>query len=131
MLGLEAPGAAEVTRLAWDAAAVLGAWVELIEPLDFDTLTAPTPSRGRSLRNLTVNVFHPFELLPGAFDTGDFDWDPDLDESARLDCRTRQRSSPTLRTSTRLAGLAHGTRNDLPGRDPEVRSPRGQISYAT
>ena len=35
----------------------------------------------RSLRNLTVNVFHPFELLPTAFDEGRFDWDPDLDDA--------------------------------------------------
>ena len=130
MLGLEAPAQLEVTRLAWDAAAVLGAWVELIEPLDFQTLTAPTPSRGRSLRNLTVNVFHPFELLPGAFDTGDFDWDPDLDEA-------REAELPDAPAVVTYAAKRHAAwqdwlmerESDLPGRDPEVRSPRGRISY--
>ncbi len=52
MLRLEAPPSLEATRLAWDAVAVLDAWVSLIAPLDFEALTAPTPSRGRSLRNL-------------------------------------------------------------------------------
>jgi hypothetical protein len=49
-------------------------------------LVAPTPSRARSLRNLTVNVFHPFELLPETPTSGRFDWDPDRDgeREARL-----------------------------------------------
>jgi hypothetical protein len=32
------------------------------------------------VRNLTVNVFHPFELLPHACTHGTFAWDPDLDD---------------------------------------------------
>ena len=80
LLGLEAPATLEVSRLAWDATAVLDSWLTLIRRLDFDTLIVPTPSRGRSLRNLTVNVFQPFELIPIAFDQGRFDWDPSLDE---------------------------------------------------
>jgi len=124
MLGLQAPSQLESTRLAWDTVAVLEAWVKLIGPLDLETLTAPTPSRGRSLRNLTVNVFHPFELLPVAFETGRFDWDPDLDESRAATLRdaaavvayarscsaiwrnwrrTRLYSSPTTRRSRRRA----------------------------
>ena len=106
-------------------AAVLDAWLKLIRPLDQETLTAPTPSRGRSLRNLTVNVFHPFELLPTAFETGRFDWDPTLDEDREAAvqnaaavvayasdrtwpgrtgyARTRATCSPAIRTSHRRA----------------------------
>jgi hypothetical protein len=131
MLGLEAPPQLEVTRLAWDAAAVLGAWVELIQPLDFETLTAPTPSRERSLRNLTVNVFHPFELLPDAFATGRFDWDPTIDEQreaalgdpgAVVDYATRRHLV--------WQGWLLEHESDLLGRDPLVNSPRGSVSYA-
>src|SRR4029078_5358799 len=62
-LGLEAPPNLAVTRLAWDGAAVLDAWLKLIRPLDQETLTAPTPSRGRSLRHLTENALHPLQTL--------------------------------------------------------------------
>ena len=50
MLGLEAPSQLEASRRAGDATAVLDAGSTLIEPLDFETLIEPTPSRGRSLR---------------------------------------------------------------------------------
>ena len=131
MLGLEAPAQLEVTRLAWDAAAVLGAWIELIRPLDLETLTAPTPSRGRSLRNLTVNVFHPFELLPGAFATGRFDWDPNLDEqreAALGDATAVVRYAAERHLAWQDWLMEHD--DDLVGRDPVVSSPRGSLSYA-
>jgi glutaredoxin len=132
MLGLEAPAQLEVTRLAWDLTAVLDAWLELIRELDFETLTEPTPSRGRSLRNLTVNVFHPVELLPTAFDEGRFDWDPTLDD---------EREAP-LQDSTAVVAYAAGRFDswrdwllereaDLVARDPDVDSPRGQVTYRT
>jgi hypothetical protein len=77
-------GLAPATRCAipaapWDLTAVLDAWVDLL-PLAGDLLTAPTPSRGRSIRNLTVNTFHPIELLPAAAGQGVFPWDPDGDD---------------------------------------------------
>ena len=37
-------------------------------------LVAPTPSRGRSVRNLTVNTFRPFELLVEARRSHTFRW---------------------------------------------------------
>ena len=128
MLGLEAPPQLEVTRLAWDAAAVLGAWVELIQPLDFETLTAPTPSRERSLRNLTVNVFHPFELLPGAWANGRFLWEPERDEERE---RALRGPADVVDYAARILAawtefvLEHG--DDLGQRDPLVSSPRGDI----
>ena len=36
--------------------------------------------RSRSLRNLTVNVFHPIELLRAAWSTLDFPWEPERDD---------------------------------------------------
>jgi hypothetical protein len=132
MLGLEAPAQLEVSRLAWDLTAVLDAWTALIRELDFETLTAPTPSRGRSLRNLTVNVFHPVELLPVAFDEGRFDWDPTVDDD---------REAP-LEDAAAVAGYATERYDawhdwllecepELLARDPQVDSPRGRVTYAT
>jgi hypothetical protein len=131
MLGLQAPAQLESTRLAWDTVSVLDAWVELIGPLDLETLTAATPSRGRSLRNLTVNVFHPFQLLPVAFETGRFDWDPDLDE----------RREATLHDAASVVAYARSGCADwqawlqenealLLAGNPEITSPRGRVTYA-
>jgi len=131
LLALEAPARLEVSRLAWDASAVLDAWLQLIRPLEFETLIAPTPSRGRSLRNLTVNVFHPFELLPVAFEEGRFEWDPTGDD---------EREAP-LRSGDAVVGYANDRHlawrewllereDDLLARDPQVASPRGSLTYA-
>ena len=132
MLGLRAPAQLESTRLAWDTVALLDAWVGLIGPLDLETLTAPTPSRGRSLRNLTVNVFHPFELLPIAFGTGNFDWDPELDESR--EAALQDASAVVVYAGNRRAAWRdwlHENEARLAIRDPEVTSPRGPVRYAS
>lgn len=68
-----------VASLAWDCATLLEAWLAQLHGLSYELLLTPTRSRGRSTRNLTVNVFHPFELLPRACVSGTFEWDPDLD----------------------------------------------------
>jgi hypothetical protein len=131
MLGLEAPPHLAVTRLAWDGAAVLDAWLKLIRPLDQETLTAPTPSRGRSLRNLTVNVFHPFELLPTAFETGRFDWDPTLDEDR--EAAVQDAAAVVAYASDRHLAWQDWLRENESGllaRDPDITSPRGHVTYA-
>jgi hypothetical protein len=131
MLGLEAPAHLAVTRLAWDGAAVLDAWLKLIRPLDQETLTAPTPSRGRSLRNLTVNVFHPFELLPTAFETGRFEWDPTLDEDR--EAAVQNAAAVVAYASDRHLAWQDWLReneSDLLARDPDITSPRGQVTFA-
>jgi hypothetical protein len=130
LLGLETPAELEITRLAWDSAAILNAWAELIRPLDLETLTAPTPSRGRSLRNLTVNVFHPFELLPIAFETGRFDWDPTLDEDreAALADATAVVAYADDRSRTWHDWLLD-READLRLRQTDVTSPRGSVSF--
>lgn len=73
--GPDGAGAAfEGPRLAWDISTILDAWVDHLRPLDWQTICEPTPSRERSLRNLTCNTFHPITLLPGALETGRFPW---------------------------------------------------------
>lgn len=75
VLDLPRPGGSlDNVRLAWDTVSILENWVELLVFPTWEQLDKPTPSRGRTLRNLTVNTFRPYELLPGAWKTGRFDW---------------------------------------------------------
>jgi hypothetical protein len=132
LLGLDAPPQLEAPRLAWDAAGVLDAWHSLIRPIDFETLVAATPSRGRSLRNLTVNVFHPFELLPAAFDEGRFDWDPDLDGLREAGL---QDAGAVVRYAADRSFLwqdwLREREADLVDGDRVVDSPRGRVAFAS
>ena len=130
-LGLPVPQTQEPTRLAWETLPVLRSWLDRLRGLDWETLTKPTPSRGRSLRELTVNVFHPFELLPAAWRSGSFPWEPerDAEREALLD------SAPEV---VAYAGrifadwtdfvLEHG--EELGLRDPIVVSPRGEVRFS-
>ena len=125
-LGLPATPSSEPTRLAWETLPLLRAWLDRVRTLDASLLTAPTQSRGRSLRNLTVNVFHPFELLPAAWATGEFPWEPERDDE-------RERAWGDV------VGYADGVlgawtsfvleQGEELG-ERSVRSPRGEISFS-
>ena len=130
-LGLPEPEAAPSARLAWDATAVLRAWLDHLRPLTSELLTRPTPSRGRSLRNLTVNVFHPFELLPAAWHTGRFDWNPDGDaeREARLTA-AEQVVGYAARAYVDWSDFLLEDGRELERRDPRVASPRGEVLYS-
>jgi hypothetical protein len=117
--------------LAADTVSLLAAWVAAVSPLDLDHLLAPTPSRDRSLRNLTVNVCHPFELLPAAWVSGNFPWHPEQDA---------EREAPLV-TADDVVGYAAGIHRDwsafvaatgtkLDANDQIVTTPRGVTSYA-
>jgi hypothetical protein len=130
-LGLPAPPVTEPARLAWETLPILRSWADRIRPLGLDVLTAPTKSRGRSLRNLTVNVFHPFELLPAAWAGGRFPWEPERDD---------EREQP-LTTEADVSGYAERILGDWTvfvvehddelERDPVVSSPRGDVRFST
>ena len=130
LLGLPVPPSQEGVRLAWDAASVLGSWIELIEDLDLEQLTQPTPSRDRSLRNLTVNVFHPFELLPEAWRSGTFDWNPDLDEQREQELQGASAvvEYARVRHASWVAFVLE-TEDSLSDAHHTVASPRGEITY--
>jgi hypothetical protein len=117
--------------LAADTVTLLGCWAEGIARLGTAALAAPTPSRSRSLRNLTVNVHHPFELLPGAWRGGSFPWEPERDDEreahlADADDVRNYASRVTDGWSTFVA--TH--RDELDVHDPVVGSPRGQTSFS-
>ncbi|HST25194.1 MAG TPA: hypothetical protein VLJ76_04325, partial [Gaiellaceae bacterium] len=88
-----------------------------------------TPARGRSLRNLTVNVFHPFELLPPAWESVEFPWYPEEDGAREAE----------LVGHGLLLGFAEAaaagwaeflSECDLAG-DPPVGTPRGRMPFST
>jgi hypothetical protein len=130
-LGLPAPPSAEPTRAAWETLPLLRAWLDRVRPLEDDLLAAPTRSRGRSLRNLTVNVFHPFELLPRAWESGDFPWEPERDDE-------RERALGTAAEIVRHAdsilavwtGFVLEHAEEFGERDPVVTSPRGAVRFS-
>ncbi len=118
-------------RTAGDTVTLLGSWCGLIEPLDWDLLVSPTRSRGRSVRNLTVNVFHPFELLPRAWREHVFTWDPDGDEQREQEITSGGGlHACATGIAAAWAGFLVDAGAELAGPDPLVDSPRGQISYS-
>lgn len=60
--------------MAWDIAGILDDWLRLLPLLTWEQLLAPTLSRGRNTRNLTVNVWRPIALLPKAYERKFFGW---------------------------------------------------------
>ena len=129
MLGLPHPSGAPWAAVGWDLAGILDDWCERLRHVQWALLLEPTPSRGRSLRNLTVNTFHPVDLLPETWRTHRFDWNPDDDE---------QREGRLADTHA-LAAFAEG----IAGRwhdcllevgeepaDPLIRTARGDLSFS-
>lgn len=130
-LGLPTPGRPPSALLAWETVGRLQEWLERLRPLDRASLSRPTQARGRSLVNLTINVFHPFERLPAAWESGRFDWDPTLDDE-----RERALGSPEA-----VVAYAEGNQRgwgdfvarreaELESRDPVVTSLRGELTYS-
>jgi hypothetical protein len=130
LLGLDGDTAGDAVGLARDTVSLLEAWTRELAELPWPLVTRPTPSRGRSLRNLTVNVFHPFELLPGAWLDGEFPWDPDLDEEREAafgDTATLAGWARTTLDGWRVFLAEH--QDELGERDPVIASPRGPIGW--
>jgi hypothetical protein len=129
-LGLTPPAASPPGRDAADAAAILDAWLDRLRTTPWPALLEPTPARGRSLRNLTVNAFHPFELLPAAWASGEFDWRPEDDA---------EREAPLSGPDELIAfaeAAASGWRgfldeHDLADTDPLVDTSRGAVPFST
>ena len=120
------------TRAAWDILGLLRIWIDHLHAVDDQLLVEATPSRGRTVRELTVNAFHPVELLPSAWETGVFDWYPerDAERTAELEGAVAVRGfAQRISDGWNLFLLDAGA--DLDSRDPLVGSPRGALSYST
>ncbi len=130
-LGLPSPEPPPSALLAWETVGRLQEWLERLRPLDWETLTRPTRARGRSLRNLTVNVFQPFELLPGAWEKGRFDWDPNGDDEREQELESAEAVlAYAERIQRAWADFVVEREDELEARDPVVASSRGELAYS-
>src|SRR5215831_8848642 len=57
-LGLPVPPSEASTRAGWDVLGLARAWVDHLGAVGVALLLEPTPSRGRTIKELTVNTFH-------------------------------------------------------------------------
>ena len=130
-LGLPPAPSGDPQRDGADAAVILEAWLGHIRELDWQTLLRPTPSRGRSLRNLTVNVFHPFELLPAAWTNHRFDWQPEADHIRETAItNTGVLYSFAEHTAANWRRFPNDIGDKLVSCDPVVSSPRGDLVFS-
>jgi hypothetical protein len=129
-LGLPVPPRVASRRAGWDILGLVRAWVEHLGPIDDALLIVPTPSRNRTLKELTANAFHPLELLPGAWTSGEFDWHPE-DDAVRMgalpDADAVRAYARRISDGWNLFTLDAA----FDERDPQVRSPRGTLAYST
>jgi glutaredoxin len=130
LLGITAVESAESVRLAWDIAALLEAWSDQLAAIDFQTMIAPTPSRGRTIRNLTVNVHEPIHELTVAWEQGTFTWDTDPDEAraAQFEDEQAVRSYADARTAEWIMFLTD-LGDDIGHRNPEVSAGAERLSF--
>jgi hypothetical protein len=74
LLGLELEPRGSIAATCWDLHGLLERWIDAIQSVPFDVMLEPTESRGRSIRNLTVNVFRPISYIPDAWWIQEFVW---------------------------------------------------------
>ena len=130
-LGLAVPKTEESQRLAWDIVPVLVSWIDHLEGVEWELLVRPTPTRGPTLPNLTVNVFDPISLLPDAFLAGRFEWHPEDDHRHEVALRSRADVVEFARAAADawVAFLGdHG--GELDERTSPVASSRGAVEFA-
>jgi glutaredoxin len=87
LLGLDIDVARSSTAIAWSLLEVVQRWEAAMTDVAIDVLCQPTPSRGRSVKHLVVNVSRPIMLLPGAWHSHKFHWytaEADLQQIAYL-----------------------------------------------
>jgi hypothetical protein len=93
-------------------------------------MIAPSPSRGRSIRNLTVNVHEPVHEMTVAWEHGTFTWDTDRDEprAGRLEDAPAVRSYAEVKTAEWIMFLTD-LGDDLERRGPEVQAGAERLSF--
>lgn len=133
ILGLPRPESeVDSVRLAWDTVSIMDDWVEILPEAPWELLVTPTPSRGRSIRNLTVNAFRPFELLPDAWRTRSFEWyTGEADTHRELPLTDLGKLEGFARMALRgWEDFLMESEEELGKEDPEIQSSRGEVPYS-
>ena len=134
LLGLDAAVDIDLVRLYWDIGSILEGWVDVLRALDWDTLTEPTRSRGRTVLDLLPNAVVPMALIHEAWETGRFHgrWD-DLEDKVKetlSDSAAVVAYAERVRDQWFVFGLDHfaeGADHDPPVTDPE----KGTVPFST
>jgi hypothetical protein len=131
LLGLASSEGREALRLAWDLTAVLEAWSDQLAAIGWDLMASATPSRGRTVRNLTVNVHEPVHEMTVAWESGRFTWDTDQDErlAGELADPDQVRSYAQSRTAGWIAFLID-LDEELGRRDPQVQAGEETLAFS-
>ena len=131
-VGLPAPAGGDSTRFAWETLGILRGWLDHLEGVDERLLAEPiSPRRGYSFRVIAVNVFNPFALLRGAWETGSFPWEPERDAEREAELGTTEN---VIRFARRIyadwSDFIRERGDELAELDPEVDSSRGMLRYS-
>lgn len=120
-------------RVAWDTTTILEDFIELIRSATWEQLNIPTPFRDRSSRNLTVNVFRPFAMLPESWVSHRFDWwggEADLQQEALLRDKDALIGFATdIFVAWQSFLLDH--EDHIAASDPIIGSNKGDVPYST
>jgi hypothetical protein len=132
LLGMASPPADESTRLGYDVLLVLESWAANLRGLPWEVILAETESRGRSIRNLTMNAVYPISLLPETWVTRTLDWGiVDLDEERAQAYTTTEGLADYAREVHDLWSMFMlETEDALALDDPVVETPRGMLAYS-
>src|SRR5207249_217062 len=129
-LGLPPPAANGGVEAAHDVLAILDSWLRCIEDVDRDAFHSVTPSQGRELRELTVIVFRPCELLVEAWETGVYTWAPLWDRPVWEALDTAEEVRAYCRERRRIWAEFLAAEPPLDERDPLVENPRGRLPFS-
>jgi hypothetical protein len=109
---------------------LLDAWVAHLRVFDWEFVCAPTPSRDRTLRELTVNVFNPYDLAPAAWDRGNLPWHPEDDPTRALGFESAEAlSSWAADIARRFGEFLAVNEPDLEDPRRPISSPRGELEW--
>lgn len=132
LLQLDIGDAQPATAVAFSLLDVLERWVMVLDGVPFEALLEPTLSRGRNIRNLTVNVYRPIRMLPQTYADGLFNWftnEADLQQESFL-----RDTSQVIAFAQEIYGefanflLEHG--EELAERDPALTGNRGDMRFS-
>jgi hypothetical protein len=132
LLDLPSPPLGESSRVGYDIVLLLESWERMLRPLPDEAVVRGTASRGRSVRNLTMNAVYPISLLPEAFASERFDWGlVDLDEQ-RAEPYTEARALAEFTRGVRdsWSSFVVAYEDELAVRDPWVEAPRGRMLFS-